>query len=106
MAKPADTSNAHLRSSGARQSSETIAEDAHRLLNDPAFVRGFERVREGCVRQLEAIEHDGSGRLYDYEQEICRTLRTLNSLKRSIAAVVDGQKLRVANFARVNEKGE
>ncbi len=105
MAKP-DTSNAHIRKGGQRTSPDAKAGEAQRLLDDPAFIRGFDAVREGCIHELEAIKHDGTETIDDYEREICRTLRTLKSVKRAIALGVQGQKLRLAEFqATEPEKG-
>lgn len=106
MAKP-DTSNAHIRKgSSKRESPELQAGEAQRLLDDPAFIRGFDAVREGCIHELEGIKHDGTEMLDDYEREICRTLRTLKSVKRAIALGIQGQKLRLAEFkSQEPEKG-
>lgn len=97
MATP-DRGNAHIRKTSKRESPDVKASEAQRLLDDPAFIRGFDAVREGCITELENIKHDGSEALEDYEREICRTLRTLNSVKRAIAMTVQGQKLRLADF--------
>ena len=95
----ANTGNAHVRSqSTVRQSKEVQADEAQRLLDDPAFQRGFDNVRNGCIALLENMQHDGSAAMHDYEQEICRTLRTLARLRRTIAIGVQGQTLRLADF--------
>jgi hypothetical protein len=95
----ANTSNAQIRKeSSARASKEVQTAEADRLLNDPAFQRGFDNVRDGCVALLENLQHDGSEGTDEYEREICRTLRTLSRLKRTIALGVQGQKLRLADF--------
>ena len=91
--------NAQIRKdSDQRQSRETIAAEADRLLNDPAFQRGYKAVREGIIGQLEAIQHDGSESMEDYERELCRSLRTLHRVRRAIAIGVQGQQLREADF--------
>ncbi len=97
MAQP-DTKNAHIRKGGRRQAPEVLADEAQRLLDDPAFVRGFDTVRESMVRAITEFKHDGSPEADAYERECCRTLRTLTSLKRAIALGVQGQKLRLADF--------
>lgn len=98
MAKP-DTSNAHIRKpESRRQSPDLKALDAQRLLDDPAFVRAYDAVRDGLINELEGLQHDGSETMLDYESEICRTLRTLKSVKRAIALGVQGQQLRLADF--------
>ena len=106
MAKP-DTSNAHVRKRGSRrQSPDVKADEAQRLLDDPAFVRGFEAVREGMVNEIINLKHDGQPETDDYERELCRTLRTLNSLKRAISLGVQGHKLRLAEFRPVGPEDE
>lgn len=101
-----DTSNAHVRKGGARQSPNVQADEAQRLLDDPAFIRGFGAVREGVINELERIKHDGQPELDDYERELCRTLRTLHSVKRAIALGVQGQKLRLADFKPIEPEPE
>lgn len=97
MAK-ADTGNAHIRKTSRRESPEVQSEDAKRLLNDPAFERGVERVREGLVAELENFKSSGSPEDEDYEREICRSLRTLKRVRLAIAGSVQGQTLREAGF--------
>jgi hypothetical protein len=98
VTKP-DTSNAQIRKeSSKRKSPDAAANEAQRLLDDPAFIRGFDAVREGVLNELEAIKHDGQTETDDYERELCRTLRTLKSVRRAIALGVQGQKLRLAEF--------
>jgi hypothetical protein len=95
----ANTRNAHVRkASSKRRSDEVTSEEAKRLLDDPAFQRGFENVRNGLIRLLEEMQHDGSTEMKRYEREITRSLRTLNRLKRTIALGVQGQQLRLADF--------
>ena len=95
----ANTRNAHVRkASTKRRSDEVTSEEAKRLLDDPAFQRGFENVRGGLIRLLEEMQHDGSPEMDKYEREIARTLRTLARLKRTIALGVQGQQLRLADF--------
>lgn len=105
MAKP-DTSNAHVRKGGRRQSPDVQADEAQRLLDDPAFKRGVSAVREGVINELERIKHDGQPETDDYERELCRTLRTLKSVERAIAMGVQGQKLRLAEFRPVEPEPE
>lgn len=101
MAKP-DTSNAHIRKPKSRREAPDLkAKDAQRLLDDPAFIRGYDAVRDGLINELEGLKHDGSDSMLDYEAEICRTLRTLKSVKRAIALGVQGQQLRLADFKPV-----
>ena len=106
----ADTANAHVRKgSSRRESPDANAEQAKRLLDDPAFVRGFDAVRDGVIREIENLKHDGQQATIDYELELCRTLRNLNAVRRAIALGVQGQALRLAEFrprAPESEEGE
>ena len=104
----ADTKNAHVRGKtrSRRQTPDVKAEDAQRLLNDPAFIRGFEAVKEGMINEIVNLKHDGQPQTDAYERELCRTLRTLNSVKRAIAIGVQGQKLRLAEFQPQATNGE
>ena len=102
----ADTSNAQIRKGSKRESSEVVANDAKRLLDDPAYVRGVELVREGLVRELEQMKHDGSPELEDFEREVCRSLRSLKSVRHAITACVQGQTLREAGFKPVEPQVE
>ena len=108
MARKPDKSNAHVRTGNTskRESPEAYADEAKRLLDDPAFKRGNELVREGLVRELENFKHDGSPEHEDFEREICRSLRTLRSVRHAIAACVQGQTLREAGFKPVEPEKE
>ena len=102
----ADKDNAHVRKGGKRESPEAIAAEAQRLLDDPAFQRGVDLCRESLVRELEGIKADGSPEQEDFEREVCRSLRTLKTLRHAIAACVQGQTLREAGFRPVDPKKE
>lgn len=107
MVRKADTSNAQVRrGSAARKAADTQASEAQRLLDDPAFIRGFDAVREGMINELSNLKHDGQPETDAYERELCRTLRTLNSLKRAISLGVQGQKLRLAEFRPAEPNSE
>ena len=106
MARKPDKSNAHVRKDSKRESPEAVANEAQRLLDDPAYKRGTELVREGLVRELENFKHDGSSEHEDFEREICRSLRSLRSIRHAIAACVQGQTLREAGFKPVNPEKE
>lgn len=103
-----DTRNAHIRKGESkRQSKDVLANDAKRLLADPAYVRGFDLVRNGLIRSLEEFKHDGSKEADDWERETCRALRTLISTRRAMNAGVQGQTLREAGYrARAPESDE
>lgn len=95
----ANTNNAHVRKdSTRRQAPDVQAKEAQRLLDDPAFKRGFDAVHEGLINEISNLKHDGQPQTDDYERELCRTLRTLKSVKRAISLGVQGQKLRLAEF--------
>jgi hypothetical protein len=102
----ADTSNAHVRKDSKRESPEVIANDAKRLLDDPAFVRGVELVRQGLLRELEQLKHDGSPEHEDFEREVCRSLRSLKSVRHAITACVQGQTLREAGFKPIEPEAQ
>ena len=104
----ADTKNAHVRGKtrSRRQDPNVQAEDAQRLLNDPAFIRGFAAVKDGLINEIVNLKHDGQPQTDDYERELCRTLRTLNSVRRAIAIGVQGQKLRLAEYQSQVNDGE
>lgn len=74
------------------------AEEAQRLLDDPAFIRGFAAVYEGLINEISNLKHDGQPETDHYERELCRTLRTLKSVRRAISLGVQGQKLRLAEY--------
>ena len=93
-----DTSNAHVRKERGSNVPQTEANEAQRLLNDPAYTRGFNNVRDFLIRELETLKHDGSPEMDNYEREICRTLRTLTSTKRAMTVGIQGQDLRAAGF--------
>jgi len=94
-----DTKNAHVRAeTSKRESNEVLANEAKRLLTDPAYVRGFDLVRTGLISSLENFKHDGSPEADAWEREVCRSLRTLVSTKRAMSAGVQGQQLREAGF--------
>lgn len=101
MAKP-DTRNAHIRKGSKREKPERAksaeADDAQRLLDDPAFVRAYDAIHEGLVNELQTLKHDGQAETDDYEREICRALRLLPGFKRALVLAVQGQKLRLADY--------
>lgn len=95
----ADTKNAHVRSEKSkRRSTEVEANEAKRLLADPAYVKGFNAVRNALILRIEEFQHDGSPEADAYERELCRTLRTLTRTKRAMALGIQGQELRDADF--------
>lgn len=104
--KNADTANAHVRKTSQREAPDVVADEAQRLLDDPAFVRGFDAVRNGVIKEIENLKHDGQQATTDYELELCRTLRTLTGIRRAIALGIQGQKLRLAAFRPVAPESE
>lgn len=96
-----NTQNAHIRGK-QRESTETQSNDAARLMDDPAFLRAYETVRSGLLYELENLKHDGGKATRQYEAELCRTLRTLTSLKRALSLGVQRQTLRLADFQNID----
>jgi hypothetical protein len=106
MAAP-DPKNAHVRAAAAgRENPEVVQQDADRLLNDPAFIRGAEAMREGLVAQLENMKSDGSPESEQYEREICRALRMRKGLIKAIAAGGQLSELKLAGFRPVATNSE
>jgi len=105
VAKP-DANNAHIRKGSKRQSPDIIANDAERLLKDPAFIRGFDGVRNGTIALIETTAHDGSPEFDAAEREMCRTLRTLASIRKDISLCVQNQTLRLADFKPLDVEDE
>lgn len=99
MAQP-DRNNAHIRRGPAsrRATPGVQANEAQRLFNDPAFIRGFDGTERALIDLIASVKHDGSPEMFAAEQEMCRTLRSLRSLKRIISTTIQGQKLRLADF--------
>lgn len=98
MAK-ADTKNAHIRKeSTRREDTEVVSEEARRILDDPAFQRGFNVVKDGLIKELMEMQHDGSAAMSDYQDEVCRALRTLHSVRRGIGMGIQREKLRLFDF--------
>ena len=104
----ADAGNAHVRrKTSKRQSDEVQANDAKRLLADPAYVRGYDNVHRALTGMLENFQHSGSTEDDEFEREICRSLRTLARVKRAMAIGIQGQALREADFRpKAPEKDE
>lgn len=102
----ADNKNAHIRQEtpSRRQDKDILAEEAKRILDDPAFQRGFNAVRDGLISAIENSKSDGGQEQENYERELCRSLRTLNTIKRNISLGIQGQTLRLANYQAT--KGE
>lgn len=95
-----DLTNAHIRGEqkSRREQPDIKAEEARRILDDPAFKRGYEAVRNGLIKAIEEGQSDGSEEYAQYEDELCRALRTLASIKRNISLGIQGQTLRLAAF--------
>jgi len=94
-----NTKNASIRGvSSKRTSQEVVAEDAARLLGDPAFIRAYDVVEEGLFNAVRAHRPNGTQEADDVEREYCRSIRTLHSLKRVLNVTIQGQKLRAADF--------
>lgn len=72
-----------------------LAGEAEQLLENPAFQRAYDAVRDGCIKILEDMQHDGSPEMVDQELEICRTLRTLKSVRRNLSLAVQRRELKL-----------
>lgn len=91
--------NAHIRGDVKPASDPTMkAEQAQRLLDDPAFVDAMLAVKTEVVQQIEGLVQDGTQETTELERELCRTLRTLNGVKRALTKKTQGQTLREHNF--------
>lgn len=80
-----------------RHTAEVAANDASRLLNDPAFKTAIQRVNDEITRKIRTLDHDGSGEKDAEERELCRELRVLDRLVSKIAAPVQLQALKEHN---------
>ena len=89
--------NAHIRK-GRRDAPDTQAEDAARLLSDPAFQRAYERVRSGLIREIEEFKADGGREGEEYLLEVCRALRMLQCVRYAIGTTEQRQRLRLADY--------
>lgn len=106
----ANRKNAHVRRGrrgntveAVRQSVELQANEAEQLLNHPAFKRGFDATHDAIIKMICETPSDGSPEFEAAEREMCRSLRTLYSLKMTITKSVQKQKLRLADFKPTDE---
>jgi len=97
--------NAHIRKT-KRADSGVKAEQALRLLDDPAFQDAVEKVRREFTDALSDVNPEEFNMERDaaFERELCRSLRTLNRVVRAVCLAYNGQKLRLAEF-RPNRAG-
>lgn len=93
----ADPKNAHVRK-GRGDPRDLQAERAGKLLDDETFNTTFDDVRTSVIACIEEHKADGSQASEEYELELCRTLRTLRSVKRALILKAQGATLRAANF--------
>lgn len=98
----ADTNNAHIRGAPvadkkSREPSQ-LSKEADRLLNDPVFQRAMDVTEEAVLNLICQGRHDGSAEFEAAEREMCRTLRTLRSLRRVLTRTLQGEQLRLADF--------
>jgi len=95
-----DSRNAHVRGGEERRrrAPDVEADEARRILDDPAFIRGHDRLRNELIRRIEEFKSGGTGEDEEYQLELCRSLRTLKSLRQMIGATIQGQTLREAGF--------
>lgn len=75
------------------------ANDAARILSDPAFKRAVLDTERQLVEKISNGVSDGSPEFEAQEREYCRELRTLKKLVRNLSGTVHRQDLRDSNFA-------
>ena len=80
-----------------RHTAEVAANDASRLLNDPAFKTAVQRVNDEITRKIRTLDHDGSEEMDAQERELCRELRVLDKVVSKIGAPAQLQALRDYN---------
>lgn len=95
----ADIGNAHVRK-GRKDAPDfsAEAEEAQRLLDDPAFQRAYHRVRDGLIGEIERYRSQGQPEDDAYLLEVCRSLRTLHGLRKAIGAADHRAALKAANY--------
>lgn len=101
-----DTANAHVRRGTKRQEPSVAAQEARRLLDDPAFKAGVAKVRDGLVAELEGLKHDGKPETDDFEREVCRALRMLKSVVRAVSITVQGEAFRTGDVTLLRPNTE
>ena len=102
----ADTSNAQVRQGRGRRDRSKIADEAQRLLDDPAFERAYTLAREQLIEHIESLPASGHAEDIELERELCRTLRALKGVRRVLTVTVQGEKLRLADFQATGTEGE
>ena len=103
----ADTKNAHIRQeTSRREAPDVVANEAQQLLDNPAFKRGIEAVRNDALRMIENLAQDGRPETDELERELCRTIRTAGAMKRALVKAAAGQRLREADFKPHIVKGD
>lgn len=58
--------------------------DAERALSDPAIQRAFDKLEAGLVDMIVNIRYNDVKSYNAYEDEVCRTLRTVHRLRASL----------------------
>lgn len=105
MARP-DTSNAQVRKPRGRRDTTKVADEAQRLLDDPAFERAYTLAREQLISHIESLPASGHAEDIELERELCRTLRSLKGVRRVLVTTVQGEKLRLADFQAQQQSDE
>jgi len=86
--------------------SQLEVDQAEKLLEHPAFVRGTSRVREGLVKMLEQPRVKGQESFDDLDAEdlyIVNMLRALKSVVGAVKSEASGNKMKLA---KINQKGD
>lgn len=94
--------NAGLR----RHDPSVEAEDARRVLADPAVTAAFERMEKACVDALALAQSDGSPEFQQQQDETVRTLRTIRRLRMGMGIKTQLDDLRAAGFKPVDLEAE
>ena len=90
--------NAQIRGVIPGTKQPTAADDAHRLMSDPALQKAFAELRMSIVGQIERLVIDGEPTTTAIEAELCRTLRVVSGVKRALGLALQGQILRDHDF--------
>ena len=83
----------HLR----RNDPDVKANDALRVVSDPAVVREFEQMEREIIEQI-VVAPDGTSESIEMERELCRQLRTMRRLRTGLQLTPQLNDLREAEY--------
>ncbi len=95
------TRKPHLR----RNDPDVKANDALRIVSDPAVVREFEQMEREIIEQI-VVAPDGTDESIEMERELCRQLRTMRRLRTGLQLTPQLQTLREAEYRSVTDTEE